>query len=85
MFLKQTSLMLEKPLLNDTLTVSALAFLDLREFSSCIELSADYSLNDSIKLSLIGNLFLEGVDDKQGLYGANRDLSCITLKGTVSF
>ena len=79
------SLMLEKPLLNDTLTVSALAFFDLRELSSCIELAADYSLNDSIKLSLIGNLFLEGVDDKQGLYGANRDLSCITLKGTVSF
>lgn len=81
----QASLTVEKALLNDTMTLSALAFLDLRDFSSSTELSAEYSLTDAIKLALIGNIFLEGPDGKTGLYGAYQDLSCLTLKGTISF
>ena len=81
----QLSLSLEKSLLNETLTLSGLAFLDLRDFSSNTELSAEYSLSDSIKLSIVGNIFLEGPDGKDGLYGAYHDLTCLTLRGKISF
>ena len=80
----QASLSVEKMLLNDTLSLSGLAFLDLRELTSTTQLSAEYSLTDAIKLALIGNIFLEG-PEKAGLYGSYHDLSCLTLKGTVSF
>jgi len=81
----QASLMLEKTLLNDLITLSALAFVDLRDFSSNATLSAEYMLTDAIKLFLLGDIFLEGPDGKKGLYGAYRDLSCVTLKGKISF
>ena len=77
--------MLEKTLLNDLITLSALAFVDLRDFSSNATLSAEYMLTDAIKLFLLGDIFLEGPDGKKGLYGAYRDLSCVTLKGKISF
>ncbi len=80
----QASLSVEKKLLNETLTLSGQAFMDLRTLSTNSELSAEYSLTDAIKLSLIGNLFLEGPKE-EGKYGSLHDLSCVTLKGTISF
>ena len=84
-FEQQVTLSIEKLLLNETLTLSASGALDLRDYSSATELSAEYSLSDAIKLSVIGNLFLEGPDDKEGMYGAYHDLSAVTVKGKICF
>lgn len=81
----EATLSIEKTLLNESLTLSAAGALDLCEFSSSVELSVDYSLSDSIKISLIGDLFLEGPDNKEGLFGKYHDLSGLTLKGKISF
>lgn len=84
-YVHRASLTVEKTLFNESLTLSALAFLDLTDLSSATELSAEYSLTDAIKLGLIGNLFFKGIDGKAGLYGAYSGLTCLTLKGVVSF
>ncbi len=84
-YVHRASLTVEKTLFNESLTLSALAFLDLTDLSSATELFAEYSLTDAIKLGLIGNLFFKGIDGKAGLYGAYSGLTCLTLKGVVSF
>lgn len=84
-YVHRASLTVEKTLFNESLTLSALAFLDLTDLSSATELSAEYSLTDAIKLGLIGNLFFKGINGKDGLYGAYSGLTCLTLKGVVSF
>ena len=75
----------EKSLLNELISLSVHGELDLCDFSSSIDAEAEYSLTDAIKLGLIGNFYLEGVDNQKGTYGIYRDLSCITLKGKISF
>lgn len=84
-FQQQATLSIEKSLLNETLTISAQGLVDMRDFSSASEFSAEYSLSDSIKLSVIGNIFLEGPDNKKGMYGNYHDLSCATVKAKISF
>ena len=79
------TLTLEKSLMNELLSLTLHGELDLCEFSSLIDAEAEYSLTDSIKLGLIGNFFFEGKDSEKGVYGIYRDLSCITLKGKISF
>ena len=81
----QMTLSVEKTLLNETLSLSLEGALDLNEFSSSTELSASYSLSDSINLSLIGNFFFEGPGGKKGMYGNYFDLNCLTLKAKISF
>ena len=84
-FQHQATLSVEKTLLNETLSLSLEGCLDLIYFSSATELTASYSLSDSINLSLIGNFFFEGLGGKQGMYGNYFDLNCLTLKAKVSF
>lgn len=79
------TLTLEKSLMNELLSLTLHGELDLCEFSSLINAETEYSLTDSVKLGLIGNFFFEGKDDENGEYGIYRDLSCITLKGKISF
>ena len=43
------------------------------------------NLTDAITLSLIGDLYLEGPDGTNGLYGEYRDYSSVTFKGKMSF
>ena len=84
-YVHRLSLTIEKTLFNENLTLSALAFLDLTDFSSATELSAEYSVSDSTKIGLVGNLFFKGIDGRAGLYGMYSGLTCLTLKGVVSF
>lgn len=79
------TLTLEKSLMNELLSLTLHGELDLCEFSSLINAETEYSLTDSVKLGLIGNFFFEGKDGEKGEYGIYRDLSCITLKGKISF
>ena len=81
----QATVSITKTLLNDLLSLSLHGALDLCDYSSLIDAEAEYSLTDSITMSLIGNFYNEGPDNKQGMYGIYRDLSCITLKGKISF
>ncbi|MCR4823020.1 MAG: hypothetical protein K5873_09145 [Treponema sp.] len=84
-YLHQATLTLSKSLLNELLSLSLHSELDLCDFSSFIEPEVDYSLTDSITVSLIGDFYLEGLNNEKGMYGIYRDLSCITLKGKISF
>jgi hypothetical protein len=84
-FQHQATLSIEKSILNETLTIMASGALDLWDFSSASELELDYKLTDAITLCLIGDLYLEGPDNKEGLYGEYRDFSSVTFKGKMSF
>ena len=81
----QATLSIEKTLMGEDLTLSVSGALDLRDFSSTSELEADYKLSDAITLSAIADFFLEGPDDKKGMYGDYHDLTCVTVKGKISF
>lgn len=85
MYEHQLTLSLEKSFINETLTFSATGALDLNELSSTAEVEAAYSLSDAITLSAIVDLFLKGIDGKEGQYGAYESLSCGTLKAKISF
>jgi hypothetical protein len=84
-FEHQATLSVEKALLNETLTLMASGSLDLRNFSSAVELEADYKLTDAITLSAIGDIYYEGPNNKNGLFSDYRNLSSITFKGKFSF
>lgn len=84
-FEHQATLSIEKSLLNETLTLIGSGAVDLRDFSTASELEIDYKLTDAITLSLIGDLYLEGPNDKKGLYGEYRDFSSVTFKGKMAF
>ena len=84
-YVHRASLTVEKTLFNENLTLSALAFLDLNDFSSATELSAEYSVSDTTKVGLVGNLFFKGIDGEDGLYGTYSGLTCLTMKAVVSF
>ena len=78
------TLSVEKPFLNETLTLSGSFAMDLRYFSTNTEIVADYKLTDSITLSLKGEFYFEG-PDKEGEFGGYKDLSYIALKAKYSF
>ena len=84
-FEHQATLSIEKSILNETLTIMASGALDLWDFSTASELELDYKLTDAITLCLIGDLYLEGHDGINGLYGEYHDFSSITFKGKMSF
>ena len=79
------TLSLEKSFINETLTFTATGALDLNELSSTTEVECAYSFSDAITLSAIVDLFLKGIDGKEGQYGAYESLSCGTLKAKISF
>lgn len=85
MYEHQLTLSLEKSFINETLTFSATGALDLNELSSTTEVECAYSFSDAITLSAIVDLFLKGIDGKEGQYGAYESLSCGTLKAKISF
>jgi hypothetical protein len=84
-YVHQLTATVTKSLFNDLLSLMFHGGLDLCDFSAAIDAEAEYSLTDSIKLSLIGNFYIEGPGDEKGMYGVYRDLSCLTLKGKISF
>lgn len=81
----QMTLSLEKSFINETLTLSATGALDLNELSSTAEVECAWSFTDAITLSAIVDLFLKGIEGKEGMYGAYEKLSCGTLKAKISF
>ena len=74
---------LSKSLFAQTLELSAAAVLMLNDLDSAIELSAEYSLSDSIFLEAGGNLFNEGKEP--GTYGSYKNYTSLYLKARYVF
>ncbi|MBQ9206257.1 MAG: hypothetical protein IJ158_06035 [Treponema sp.] len=77
------TLSVSKSLFNETLTLSASGVLNLNDFDSALEFSAEYSLSDSIFIEAGGYIFNEGKES--GVYGAYKNLSCAYLKARYVF
>jgi hypothetical protein len=78
------SLRIAKGFFRETLNLSAWCYLDLRDFDTSGSVSAGYALTDSLSLSVGGDFFTGGVDNR-GSYAAYRDLSCVWFKGVFRF
>jgi hypothetical protein len=68
----------------ELLSLSAWCYLDLRDFDATAGASAAWALTDSLSLSLGGDFFTGGIDNR-GDYGAYRNLSCLWVKGVFRF
>jgi len=78
------TLSVSKTLLQETLEFSLNGMIGFNAFDSVINFSTKYSLSDQIKLSAGTYVFLPG-PEKDGEYGAFKDLSTIYLKCQYSF
>ena len=78
------TLSISKTLLNETLSLSLSGMLGLNDFDSAVVFSADYSLSDQISLAAGCYAFIPG-PEKDGNYGAYKDLSTIYIKAKFSF
>ena len=72
-----------KTLLAETLKLSASCVLNLNDLDSAAELSAEYSLSDSIYLEAGGYIFNEGKE--KGSYGEYKDMTSVYLKARYVF
>lgn len=78
------TLSLSKNLLNETLEVSFSGLMNFNDFDSMLKPSVNYSLSDQINLEGGAYIFIPG-PDKDGKYGAYKDLSSFYLKAKYSF
>ena len=77
------TLSISKSLLAETLELSASCVLNLNDLDSAVELSAEYSLSDSIYLEAGGYIFNEGKE--KGTYGEYKDYTSVYLKARYVF
>ena len=78
------SLSISKSFINDTLELSFAGIIGLNDYDSMISPSVTYSLSDQISLGLKAFIFLAG-PEKDGQYGAYKDLSSICLNASFCF
>ena len=78
------TLSLSKNLLNETLEVSFSGLMNFNDFDSMLKPSVNYSLSDQINLEGGAYIFIPG-PDKDGKYGAYKDLSSFYIKAKYSF
>ena len=78
------SLSLSKSLVNETLELSFAGLLGLNDFDSMLSPEIKYSISDQINIGLNAFIFIPG-PDRDGKYGAYKDLSSICLKAKFSF
>ena len=77
------TLSISKSLFAETLELSASCVLNLKDLDSAVELSAEYSLSDSIFLEAGGYIFNEGKE--KGTYGEYKDYTSVYLKARYVF
>lgn len=77
------TLNVSKTFLAETLKLSASCVLNLNDLDSAIEVSAEYSLSDSIYLEAGGWIFNEGKE--KGTYGEYKDYTSVYLKARYVF
>ena len=78
------SLSISKSLINETLELSFAGLIGLNDFDSMLSPSIKYSLSDQISLGVEAYIFLPG-PDRDGKYGAYKDLSTLSLNAKFSF
>ena len=78
------TLSLSKSLVNETLELSFAGLLGLNDFDSMLSPEIKYSISDQINIGLNAFIFIPG-PDRDGKYGAYKDLSSICLKAKFSF
>ena len=78
------SLSLSKSLVNETLELSFAGLLGLNDFDSMLSPEIKYSISDQINIGFNAFIFIPG-PDRDGKYGAYKDLSSICLKAKFSF
>lgn len=78
------TLSLSKSLVNETLELSFSGLLGFNDFDSMLSPSVKYSLSDQINVGLKAFIFIPG-PDRDGKYGAYKDLSSICLNAKFSF
>lgn len=82
-YIHGATLNVSKTLLAETLTLSASGVINLNDLDSAVELSAEYSLSDSIFLEAGGYIFNEGKE--KGTYGEYKDYTSVYLKARYVF
>ena len=75
---------LSKSLVNETLELSLSAVLGLNDFDSMLAPEVKYSLSDQISLAASAYIFIPG-PDRDGKYGAYKDLSSLCIKANFAF
>ncbi len=78
------TLSISKSLVNDTLELSFAGVIGLNDFDSMLSPSVKYSLSDQISLDTSAYIFLAG-PDRDGKYGAYKDLSTIAINASFKF
>ena len=78
------TLSISKSLVNETLEISFAGLLGFNDFDSMLSPSVEYSISDQIKLGLNAFIFIPG-PERDGKYGAYKDLSSICLNAKFSF
>ena len=78
------TLSVSKSLLNETMDASFSGIVNFNEFDSLLNPSVSYSLSDQINLGAGADIFIPG-PDKDGKYGAYKELSTIYIKAKYSF
>lgn len=78
------TLSVSKSLLNETLEASFSGLMNFNDFDSMLKPSVNYSLSDQISIETGAYIFIPG-PDKDGKYGAYKDLSTIYLTAKYSF
>jgi hypothetical protein len=77
------TLSISKSLVNETLELSFAGLIGLNDFDSMLSPSIKYSLSDQINLGAEAYIFLPG-PDRDGKYGAYKDLSSICINAKFS-
>ena len=78
------TLSISKSLVNETLELSFAGVIGLNDFDSMLSPSIKYSLSDQISLDTSAYIFLAG-PDRDGKYGAYKDLSTIAINVSFKF
>ena len=78
------TLSISKSLVNETLELSLAGVIGLNDFDSMLSPSVKYSLSDQISLDVSAYIFLAG-PDRDGQYGAYKDLSTIAINSSFKF
>ena len=78
------TLSVTKSLVNETLELSFSGLMGFNDFDSMLSPSVKYSLSDQINVGLKAFIFIPG-PDRDGKYGAYKDLSSICLNAKFSF
>ena len=78
------NLSISKSLVNETLELSFAGVIGLNDFDCMLSPSIKYSLSDQISLDTSAFIFLAG-PDRDGKYGAYKDLSTICINAKFSF